>query len=77
MKPQPGDRIRITGVLPFDPDPLETGATGTVTAVRNGQVHADWDNGRRFLLLETDPFEIVSGPSVQDDRHRDDDPDRP
>jgi hypothetical protein len=31
--PKPGDRIRLIH-MPDDPDPIKTGAMGTVTAVR-------------------------------------------
>lgn len=59
--PSPGDRVRMTGVMPDDPAPLAVGDTGTVTAVHEqvGQILVDWDNGRALILLTTDPFEIV------------------
>ncbi|WP_280416848.1 hypothetical protein [Nocardia carnea] len=65
--PRVGDRVRITGLLPADPDPLDLGATGTVTGIgaqRAGQVFVDWDNGRASILLDTDPFEILSAEPV-------------
>lgn len=60
--PQPDDRIRVTGVMPEDPEPIPVGEEGTVTDVQPevGQIHVDWDSGRRLILLTTDPFEIVA-----------------
>ncbi|MBF6341267.1 DUF4314 domain-containing protein [Nocardia abscessus] len=59
--PDIGDRVRITGTMPEEKYPLEIDATGTVKrldpAVR--QIDVRWDNGRRLMLLETDPFEII------------------
>lgn len=57
--PQPGDRVRVTGVLPEDPDPIPVGEEGTVTSVRADvdQIDVDWDCGRSLILLTTDPFE--------------------
>lgn len=59
---RPGTRIQITGAMPDEPDPLEIGARGTVTRVSEGtgQIFIDWDNGRRLILLDTDPFDIVT-----------------
>lgn len=62
--PRPGDRVRITGALPGDPDPLPIGLTGTVRRFneldhQQSQVFVDWDNGRRLILLEVDPYEII------------------
>ncbi len=59
-----GDRVRITGVMPNDPAPLEVGEEGTVITVMNQattleQIHVDWDSGRTLLLLPADPFEVV------------------
>lgn len=62
--PKAGDRIRVTGVLPDDPCPVEVGAEGTVTGVNDGwdltQITVDWDCGRTLMLLATDPFEILT-----------------
>ncbi|WP_280311211.1 DUF4314 domain-containing protein [Nocardia abscessus] len=61
--PAVGDRVRITGIMPDDPSPLEIGATGTVTGVRYqaiSQIDVKWDNGRNLILLPNDPFEIIS-----------------
>lgn len=64
MTVKPGDRVKITGVMPNDPDPLPIGSTGTVTEVRAevGQIYVDWDPevGRSLILLTVDPFEIIS-----------------
>ncbi|MBF6456057.1 MULTISPECIES: hypothetical protein [Nocardia] len=65
--PRVGDRVRITGLLPGDPAPLDLGATGTVTgfgARYAGQIFVDWDNGRALILLDSDPFEILSAESA-------------
>lgn len=63
MTPKPGDRVRVTGVLPNDPDPLPIGLEGTVTQVTEpplAQIQVDWDESRRSLmLLPGDPFIIL------------------
>ncbi|MGY2116615.1 hypothetical protein ACW9HR_22145 [Nocardia gipuzkoensis] len=50
--------------MPNDPAPLEIGATGTVTGVRDqaiSQIDVKWDDARnRLILLPDDPFEIIS-----------------
>lgn len=60
MIPEVGDRVRVTGVLPKDPDPIPVGEEGVVTKVRNSslgaQIEVDWDSGRKLMLLDTDPF---------------------
>jgi hypothetical protein len=52
--------------MPDDPDPIEPGATGMVTAVRPQrfgvrgpwtQVDVEWDNGRK-LMLSVPPGEL-------------------
>lgn len=64
-KPEVGDRIRITGVMRNEPNPIPVGTEGTVTWVGQWtseltrQIGADWDNGSRLLLLDIDPYEIV------------------
>lgn len=66
--PRPGDRIRVTGLMPDDPAPMPIGAEGTVTAVNafgdgptNVQVSVDWDgNGRTLMLLGSDPFVVIN-----------------
>ncbi|WP_280490172.1 DUF4314 domain-containing protein [Nocardia carnea] len=66
--PRVGDRVRITGLLPGDPAPLDLGATGTVTGIGArgaGQIFVDWDNGRALILLDSDPFEIFSAESAE------------
>lgn len=65
-----GDRVRITGLLPNDPDPLPVGLEGTVANVMNQatsieQIVVDWEliegdtRPRSLMLLPTDPFEVV------------------
>lgn len=66
--PVAGQRIKITGVLPEDPDPLPVGAEGTVTQVTElggaipglkAQICIDWDNGQTLFLIDTDPYTIL------------------
>lgn len=68
MIPAVRDRVRITGVMPNDPSPMEVGAEGTVTEVGeplpsawggSRQIFVDWDNGSTLILLDTDPFVVV------------------
>ncbi|WP_280507842.1 DUF4314 domain-containing protein [Nocardia flavorosea] len=66
--PRVGDRVRVTGLLPGDPDPLDLGTTGTVTGIGAqgaGQIFVDWDNGRALILLATDPFDILPAESPE------------
>lgn len=66
--PRPGDRIRLI-YMPEDPDPIQPGATGTVTTVRPDlfgprgrwtQVDVDWDNGRKLMLsVPPDEWELI------------------
>jgi len=64
MKPQVGDRVRITGILD-DPDPLPVGTEGTVnwlgqwTSELIQQVGVLWDNGSRLIMLPHDPYIVV------------------
>ncbi len=67
MLPKPGDRIRVLA-MPDDPDPIPTGAVGTVIGVANHgdgenawhQVDMEWDNGRKLMLtLPPDRIEIL------------------
>lgn len=63
LKPNVGDHVRITGIMPDDPCPLSIGATGTVIRTAYGaisQIEVCWDDGRTLMLLPTDPFEIIS-----------------
>ena len=62
-----GDRIRLVAMRD-DPDPIQIGEVGTVTACRrNGsgqdawnQIDVAWDNGRTLMLVSPpDEFEIV------------------
>jgi hypothetical protein len=61
-----GDRVRMTGVMPNDPDPLPVGLEGTVTGTYPAvnQIHVKWDEddrgrSRSLILLYDDPFEVV------------------
>lgn len=61
----PGDRIRLIN-MPNDPNPIESGATGTVKEVNSVQMFGedqlivDWDNGRSLgLLVGEDEFEVI------------------
>lgn len=58
--PVPGERVRVTGIMQDDPDPMEVGAEGTVVGVNGSslgaQIDVDWDNGRTLFLLENDPY---------------------
>lgn len=60
--PSPGDRVRMTGVMPNDPAPLPVGATGTVLEANEttGQIFVNWDSGSGLILLASDPFEILT-----------------
>lgn len=67
MLPKPGDRIRVLA-MPDDPDPIPTGAVGTVIAVSSHgdgknarhQLDVEWDNGRNLMLtLPSDRIEIL------------------
>lgn len=64
-----GDRVRVVGELPNDPDPLTIGLEGTVVHVMNPQttieqIVVDWDtpigaSRRSLMLLPGDPFEVI------------------
>lgn len=64
-KPRVGDRIRITGPIPEEPNPVPVGTEGTVTWVGQWtreltrQIGVDWDNGSKLLLLGSDPYEVL------------------
>jgi hypothetical protein len=68
MKPpvKLGDRVRVTGVMPDEPDPIAIGTQGTVSWVGQWtneyteQIGVDWDNGRRLILLSVDPYEVIT-----------------
>lgn len=63
MTVQPGDRIRVTGAMPDEPNPVPVGTQGTVVGVNVWAQQADvkWDHGRRlFLLLDVDPYEVIA-----------------
>jgi hypothetical protein len=61
-----GDRVRITGVMVGEPNPLPVGAEGTVDWIGqwlseyNAQIGVQWDNGSRLILLGEDPYEVVT-----------------
>ncbi len=67
MKVKQGDRVRITGLMPNEPDPLPIGSEGEVEVVGTDlgppfgrQFYVRWDDRRcGLILLETDPFEVV------------------
>jgi hypothetical protein len=65
MKPNIGDRVRITGVMRDDPNPRPIGAKGTVdwlgqfTDELTSQIGVAWDDGSRLILLPDDPFEVI------------------
>jgi hypothetical protein len=52
-----GDRVRITGTMTDDPDPLPIGSEGTVewvgqwTSELSEQIGVAWDNGRQLLPM--------------------------
>lgn len=54
-----GCRVRVTGILPNDPAPLEIGDEGEVTMVTNWQITVAWESGRTLMLLPGDPFEVL------------------
>lgn len=64
--PAPGQRVRVTGVMPNDPCPMEVGAEGIVVSVEPPfglnprQIDVKWDNGRTLFLLDCDPFEVIA-----------------
>lgn len=68
---QVGDRVKMVGVMPEDPDPIAVGTTGTVRWVNEAtmvgrptpeiiQIDVKWDNGRTLMLLPADPFEVIT-----------------
>jgi len=63
-----GDRIRLVA-MQHDPDPIQSGELGTVTACRRNsggqdawhQIDVDWDNGRTLMLVAPpDEFQIIA-----------------
>ncbi|MGH3783120.1 MAG: DUF4314 domain-containing protein [Pseudonocardiaceae bacterium] len=57
-----GTRVRITGVMPEDPNPLPIGTEGTVTGGSGAQLFVDWDEpGRGLMLLTDDPYVVLPG----------------
>ncbi|MDD4865660.1 MAG: hypothetical protein PHQ28_00530 [Mycobacterium sp.] len=64
-KPNVGDRVRVTGVMPEDPSPVPVGTEGTVTWIGQWvneltrQIGVDWDNGSKLILLASDPYDVL------------------
>lgn len=54
-----GDRVRLTGPMKDDPDPIPVGSEGTVGRVTLFQIDVDWDNGRQLFLLPEDSFVVL------------------
>ncbi|WP_240521519.1 DUF4314 domain-containing protein [Amycolatopsis vastitatis] len=55
-----GTRVRVTGPMPNEPDPLPIGTEGTVIGGNGGQLSMRWDNGRALMLLvDRDPYEVT------------------
>lgn len=64
MRPQVGDRVKMVGIMPNDPDPIPVGMTGTITLVTPmsspiQQYYVSWDGPRSLCLLPGDPFVII------------------
>ncbi len=62
--PTPGDRIRMTGLMPNDPCPKPVGAEGTVIEISEGvytctQIIVRWDDGGSLMVLADDPYEVI------------------
>jgi hypothetical protein len=62
--PAVGATVRVTGIMPDDPCPMEVGATGTVLGIGaeiqgRTQIDVKWANGRTLFLLDTDPFVVL------------------
>jgi hypothetical protein len=55
-----GKKVKVTGKIPDDPDPLKIGDTGNIRAVDDGgTLHVNWLSGRSLGLLPGDPYEII------------------
>lgn len=74
LRPQVGDRVRITGVMPDEPNPVPVGSEGTVTWVNTWtdrlteQFAVDWDGDVKsnIYLLGSDPWKVVRrGPNFR------------
>jgi hypothetical protein len=65
-----GDRVRVTGVMQDEPDPIPVGTEGTVNWIGQWvneyteQIGVKWDDGRRLILLSCDPYTIVTDSQV-------------
>jgi hypothetical protein len=64
--PKPGQRIECV-LMPQDPDPIPSGARGTVLHVeqwgagpKHANIHVAWDSGRTLALLtDVDKWKIL------------------
>jgi hypothetical protein len=62
-----GLRVRMTGPMFNDPDPIPVGSEGTIAFVDDGDTfHVDWDNGRTLGLLPSDPYSLIPAKKVAD-----------
>ena len=64
--PAVGARVRMTGLMPNDPDPIPVGTEGTVESLYefsdgSAQISVAWENGRTLMLLSDDPFAVLEG----------------
>lgn len=60
LKKLVGKTVRVTGIIPNDPAPLEIGDEGIVAYVDDGgTVWPEWNSGRSLGLLPTDPYEVI------------------
>lgn len=63
-----GTRLKITGRMYDNPNPLPVGTEGTVDWLGQWvnewtqQIGVTWNNGRRLMLLPHDPFELIPQP---------------
>ena len=54
-----GRRIRLIE-MKDDPNPVESGALGTICNIGGGVINVDWDNGRGLGLVEgEDKYELL------------------
>lgn len=62
-RPKVGDKVRVVGIMPDDPDPLPVGLEGVVTYVSPPgpleQYRVEWEGSRSLMLLPHDPFIIL------------------
>lgn len=61
-----GDRVRLTGPMLNDPDPISVGDEGTVDWVGDWQteltqqVGVRWDSGRTLNLVKGDRWQVIA-----------------